>query len=86
MAGLPDPRPGAVPVAGVEAEPARPAPDPAELVALCRAQLTPYEVPAHIVVLDALPRTPSSKVSRVELLALVRARLAQQERVKEEQR
>ena len=86
VAGLPDPRLGEVPVAAVEAEPGRPAPDPAELVALCRAQLTPYEVPAHIVVLDALPRTPSSKVSRVELLDLVRARLAQQERVKEEQR
>lgn len=89
VAGLPDPRLGEVPVAAVEVEPGLPVPDTAELVALCRARLTPYEVPAHIVVLDALPRTPSSKVSRVELLDLVRARLAQQERiqrVKEEQR
>ena len=85
VAGLPDPRLGEVPVAAVEAEPGRPAPDTAELVALCRARLTPYEVPAHIVVLDALPRTPSSKVSRVELLDLVRDWLAQ-ERIKEEQR
>lgn len=77
VAGLPDPRLGEVPVAAVEVEPGRTAPDTAELVALCRAQLTPYEVPAHIVVLDALPRTPSSKVSRVELLDLVRARLAE---------
>ncbi|MDX3748291.1 fatty acid--CoA ligase family protein [Streptomyces sp. AK08-02] len=85
VAGLPDPRLGEVPVAVVEPEPDLPAPDIAELVALCRSRLTPYEVPAHIVV-DALPRTPSSKVSRVELLELVRVRLAQHERVKEEQR
>ncbi|MFG3293926.1 class I adenylate-forming enzyme family protein [Streptomyces sp. NPDC048179] len=82
VAGLPDARLGEVPVAAVEAEPARPAPDPAELVALCRGRLTPYEVPAHIVVLGALPRTPSGKVSRVELLGLVRDRLG----LKEERR
>lgn len=83
VAGLPDARLGEVPVAAVEVEQRQPAPDTAELVALCRARLTPYEVPAHIVVVDALPRTPSSKVSRVELLDLVRGRLAQQEHVKE---
>jgi long-chain acyl-CoA synthetase len=77
VAGLPDPRLGEVPVAAVELEPGMPAPDAAELTALCRTHLTPYEVPAHIVVLDELPRTPSSKVSRVELLDLVRARLAE---------
>jgi len=86
VAGLPDARLGEVPVAAVEIEPQRQAPDTAELVALCRARLTPYEVPAHIVVLDALPRTPSSKVSRVELLDLVRARIEPQDRVKENQR
>uniref|UniRef100_A0AAU2AD33 Acyl--CoA ligase n=1 Tax=Streptomyces sp. NBC_00093 TaxID=2975649 RepID=A0AAU2AD33_9ACTN len=86
VAGLPDPRLGEVPVAGVETEPGEVPPDTADLVALCRSRLTPYEVPAHIVVVDALPRTPSSKVSRVDLLELVRARLAQQQRVKEEQR
>ncbi|MER5184961.1 fatty acid--CoA ligase family protein [Streptomyces sp. NPDC002896] len=86
VAGLPDARLGEVPVAAVEVETQQPAPDTAELVALCRGRLTPYEVPAHIVVLDALPRTPSSKVSRVELLDLVRARIAQQDRVKEDQR
>ncbi|WP_030616795.1 class I adenylate-forming enzyme family protein [Streptomyces fulvoviolaceus] len=79
VAGLPDPRLGEVPVAAVEIEPGRPAPDTAELVALCRAELTPYEVPAHIVVLDALPRTPSSKVSRVELIDLVRAGLIRED-------
>ncbi|MFE6821015.1 class I adenylate-forming enzyme family protein [Streptomyces sp. NPDC057690] len=79
VAGLPDARLGEVPVAAVEVEPARPAPDAAELVAHCRGRLTPYEVPAHIVVLDALPRTPSSKVSRVELLDLVRAGLTRED-------
>ncbi|WP_433710344.1 class I adenylate-forming enzyme family protein [Nocardia sp. CA-084685] len=77
VAGLPDARLGAVPVAAVEIEPGRTPPAVAELVALCRTQLMPYEVPAHIVVLDELPRTPSSKVSRVELLDIVRARLAE---------
>lgn len=77
VAGLPDPRLGEVPVAAVETEPGQPAPGPAELTALCRTHLTPYEVPAHIVVVDELPRTPSSKVSRVELLDLVRTRLAE---------
>lgn len=78
VAGLPDPRLGEVPVAAVELAPGEPAPDEAELTALCRGHLTPYEVPAHIVVVDELPRTPSSKVSRVELLDLVRARCAEQ--------
>ncbi|MFI6338953.1 class I adenylate-forming enzyme family protein [Streptomyces sp. NPDC050535] len=76
VVGLPDQRLGEVPVAAVEAVPDRTPPTVAELVELCRGQLLPYEVPAHIVVLDALPRTPSSKVSRVELLDIVRARLA----------
>ncbi|TQM11368.1 class I adenylate-forming enzyme family protein [Pseudonocardia kunmingensis] len=77
VAGLPDTRLGAVPVAAVEIEPGQQAPRVADLVALCRAHLTPYEVPAHVLVLDELPRTPSSKVSRVELLDLVRAQLAE---------
>ncbi|MEU9271634.1 long-chain fatty acid--CoA ligase [Streptomyces sp. NPDC048251] len=84
VAGLLDARLGEVPVAAVEVEREQAAPDPAELVALCRVRLTPYEVPAHIVVLDALPRTPSSKVSRTELLHLVSARIAQQDRVEKD--
>jgi acyl-CoA synthetase (AMP-forming)/AMP-acid ligase II len=77
VAGLPDERLGAVPVAAVEIEPGHVAPDVAELIALCRSELTPYEVPKHVLVVDALPRTPSTKVSRVELLDLVRATLAE---------
>lgn len=78
VAGLPDERLGAVPVAAVELEPGADVVEAvlsAELTARCRAELTPYEVPAHIVVVNALPRTPSSKVSRVDLLELVRSRL-----------
>ncbi|HVV12651.1 class I adenylate-forming enzyme family protein [Amycolatopsis sp.] len=75
VAGLPDERLGAVPVAVVELAPGRDFPGEAELKALCRQQLTPYEVPKHIVAVDELPRTPSMKVSRVELLDQVRAAL-----------
>ncbi|MCU1599569.1 MAG: hypothetical protein JWO22_278 [Frankiales bacterium] len=76
VAGLPDERLGAVPVAAVELRAGAAIPLVEELLALCRAHLTPYEVPAHVVVLDQLPRTPSSKVSRVELLEAVQSRLA----------
>lgn len=77
VAGLPDPRLGHVPVAAVEVEPGRTPPAVADLVTLCRTHLMPYEVPVHFIVLDELPRTPSSKVSRTDLLDIVRARLAE---------
>jgi long-chain acyl-CoA synthetase len=72
VAPLADERLGQVPVAGVELEPGVSRSDDAalvaELVVLCRQRLMPYEVPTQIAVLDALPRTPSSKVSRVDLV------------------
>lgn len=79
VAGLPDQRLGAVPVAAVELESGHQDSGDlvAELLARCRAELTPYEVPKHLFVVDELPRTPSTKVSRVELLDLVRARLGE---------
>ncbi len=77
VVGMPDERLGQVPVAAVEVAAGRTVPEAAELIDLCRAHLLPYEVPVHIVVLDELPRTPSSKVSRVELLDALRARLAE---------
>jgi acyl-CoA synthetase (AMP-forming)/AMP-acid ligase II len=76
VVALPDDRLGQVPAAAVELRPGVPVPDPAELIAACREQLTPYEVPVHIAILDALPRTASSKVSRVDLVELVQASLA----------
>jgi acyl-coenzyme A synthetase/AMP-(fatty) acid ligase len=81
VAGLPDDRLGAIPVAAVELEPGVSADEAglvADLVARCRAELTPYEVPKHVIVVDELPRTPSTKVSRVDLLDLVRARVSAQ--------
>jgi acyl-coenzyme A synthetase/AMP-(fatty) acid ligase len=76
VAPLPDKRLGQVPVAAVELEPGAVVPAPGELVAHCREALLPYEVPTYVAVLDALPRTPSEKVSRVDLLELVTAELA----------
>jgi acyl-coenzyme A synthetase/AMP-(fatty) acid ligase len=70
VAGLADQRLGAVPVAAVETMPGEQPPAVEELFALCRAQLTPYEVPVDIKVVEELPRTPSMKVSRVDLLEL----------------
>lgn len=77
VAPRPDERLGQVPVAGVELEPGMPVPDEAELRDFCRQMLTPYEVPVAIVVLDELPRTPSSKVSRVDLLERIEGAVAQ---------
>jgi acyl-CoA synthetase (AMP-forming)/AMP-acid ligase II len=77
VVALPDDRLGHVPAAAVELRPGAPVPDEAELIAACREVLTPYEVPVHVAILDTLPRTVSSKVSRVELMELVRASLAE---------
>ncbi|GAA4663543.1 class I adenylate-forming enzyme family protein [Gordonia humi] len=75
VAPLPDDRLGQVPVAAVELTDDAVVDDPSELVkellVRCREQLLPYEVPVHVSVLPELPRTPSSKVSRVELLESV---------------
>ena len=46
---------------------ARPRADAAELDAHLRHTLPDYMVPAHIVVLDALPRNANSKVDRAAL-------------------
>jgi long-chain acyl-CoA synthetase len=44
---------------------------PAELLEWCRQRLAPYEVPASITILPALPRTAEGKVRRAELAARV---------------
>jgi long-chain acyl-CoA synthetase len=75
VAGLPDERLGQVPVAAVEYDEALPPPTSDELMALCRTHLTPYEVPVHVAVMRELPRTPSHKVSRVDMLEVVRREL-----------
>lgn len=73
VAPWPDERLGAVPVAGVELETGVAVPTERELRDHCRELLLPYEVPVHVVVLSELPRTPSHKVSRVDLLEQIRA-------------
>jgi long-chain acyl-CoA synthetase len=76
VAPLPDRRLGQVPVAAVELEPGASVTSE-ELRELCRTALTPYEVPLHVLVLDALPRGASLKVDRTALLALVATTLAE---------
>ncbi|ROO87483.1 acyl-CoA synthetase (AMP-forming)/AMP-acid ligase II [Actinocorallia herbida] len=59
--GLPDPRLGEVPVAAVTVS--RPT-TAEELMAFLASRLTRYQLPVTLKVVDALPRTPSLKVSR----------------------
>jgi acyl-CoA synthetase (AMP-forming)/AMP-acid ligase II len=73
VAPLPDDRLGQVPVAAVELHPGAVRPEPAELIALAREELTPYEVPTRVLVVDELPRSAALKVSRPDLLALFTA-------------
>jgi len=70
VGGKPDARLGQVPVAAVELVPGAERPDPADLLAMCRQDLIAYEVPTEVLIVDELPRGPSMKVSRPDLLAL----------------
>jgi acyl-coenzyme A synthetase/AMP-(fatty) acid ligase len=68
--GLDDERLGQVPVAVVELR-ADSRVDGDDLLAHLRPLLAAYELPARIVVVDELPRTPSGKVELVAARALV---------------
>jgi acyl-CoA synthetase (AMP-forming)/AMP-acid ligase II len=70
VVALSDERLGQVPVAAVELEDGAPAVGAEELRAFAREHLTNYQVPKEIRVLDRLPRTPSLKVSEVDVRAL----------------
>ncbi|MGH9186523.1 MAG: class I adenylate-forming enzyme family protein, partial [Acidimicrobiales bacterium] len=70
VTGVDDARLGAVPVAAVELANGRQVPSEDELLAYVRERLAPYEVPRSIRVVDALPRTPSMKVSQPALRLL----------------
>lgn len=70
VTGLPDERLGAVPVAAVELIDGAEPPSETDLVAYAREYLAPYEVPRTILVVAALPRTPSMKVSQPALRGL----------------
>lgn len=74
-----DRRLGQVPVAAVELHDGNEVPTSREMLEHCRAALVPYEVPADVVVVASLPRTPSMKVSSVELHEML-DRLAERDR------
>jgi acyl-CoA synthetase (AMP-forming)/AMP-acid ligase II len=63
VTGLPDARLGQVPVAAVELLHGAQA-TPEELLDYVRERVSRYQVPARLVVVDELPRTPSLKVSQ----------------------
>jgi long-chain acyl-CoA synthetase len=72
VTGIPDERLGAVPVAAVElVEGATATSD--ELMVYAREHLTSYQVPREILVVPALPRTPSMKVSAPGVASLFAA-------------
>jgi long-chain acyl-CoA synthetase len=70
VVGLPDPRLGQIPIAAVELRNGSPT-SAEELRVHCRSQLTPYEVPAEVFVVDELPRGPALKVDRRRLVAML---------------
>ncbi len=70
VVGIPDARLGAIPVAAIELAPDAPKVDAEELRAFAAKHLAKYQVPARILVVDALPRTPSLKVSQPQVRAL----------------
>ncbi|MGY1810968.1 class I adenylate-forming enzyme family protein [Blastococcus sp. SYSU D00669] len=69
VVGRPDEKWGEVVVAFVEHRDAE-APTPEQLEAHCRARLAGYKVPVEYHVLERLPRNPTGKVRKNELLAL----------------
>ncbi|BBY40063.1 o-succinylbenzoate--CoA ligase [Mycobacterium mantenii] len=70
VAPMPDQRLGQIPVAAVELRPEATT-DGEALREHCRAILTPYEVPARILVVDELPRGAALKVDRRRLLTML---------------
>jgi long-chain acyl-CoA synthetase len=64
--GLPDERAGELPVAAVQADPARPV-SGAELLQLVADSLAHYKQLRHVVFVDAIPRLPSGKALRRQL-------------------
>ena len=70
VVGLPDARLGEVPVAAVEPQAGHIPPTPAELEAHIRRLLPATNVPTRFLIVDALPRTPSLKVSLAEVKRL----------------
>jgi long-chain acyl-CoA synthetase len=70
VVGQPDSRLGQTPVAAIELKPGASRPSEAELEAHARRHLYRTHVPTKFLIVDALPRTPSLKVSTPGVLAL----------------
>jgi acyl-CoA synthetase (AMP-forming)/AMP-acid ligase II len=68
--GTQDSRLGAVPVAVVELRPGQPV-TADDLLAHASTRLARYELPAEVIIVDALPRTPSAKVDLLAVRELV---------------
>ncbi|HTJ63717.1 MAG TPA: class I adenylate-forming enzyme family protein [Alphaproteobacteria bacterium] len=70
VVGIPDDRLGEVPVAAIELKAGQAYPGDETIKAHLRGRLTAVHIPTRIAVVDALPRTPSMKVSLVEVKKL----------------
>ncbi|MBW1686646.1 MAG: long-chain fatty acid--CoA ligase [Deltaproteobacteria bacterium] len=70
VVGIADERLGALPMAAVELEAGVPPVDGEELRSFARQHLAKYQVPARILIVEALPRTSSLKVSEPAVRAL----------------
>ena len=66
-----DERLGQVPVAAIVLRPGADDPGDDAILAACRTSLAAFKLPAAIVRLDALPRTPGGKLRRAAVRALV---------------
>lgn len=73
VVGVPDPRLGAVPVAAVQLEAGESGISIDSLLDFAREHLVSYQIPVNVKFVDALPRTPSLKVSQHEVRALFSA-------------
>ena len=71
VCGIADERVGEVPVAGYLLQAGAADPGMEALQTFLRASLSPYQIPVRLVALAELPRTPSMKVSLVELRELL---------------
>lgn len=67
VVGLPDLRLGAIPVVAIELHDGCAAITAEELLACARKDLVSYQVPVHALLVPALPRSPSLKVSQHEV-------------------
>jgi len=70
VVGLPDTRLGQVPAAALELKSGAPRPTDKELYEHARRELVVHHVPAHFIIVDALPRTTSMKVDLVAVKRL----------------